>query len=91
LIGKCVKEEASIDHVPPTLQLRFALPQDPFLVIDAQACNRDPIFKVVNNRTNSIRYSDYHCHIEFIVPDNILMPEVRLLPINPLISLFNLY
>jgi hypothetical protein len=58
-------------------QVRIALPLDPNLVVEADACSRDPVYSIINNRSDTTRYSGYYCHIEIIVPDNILLPEVN--------------
>ena len=60
-------------------QVRISLPSDPLIIIDAQACSRDPVYTIVNNRSDSTRYSNYYCHVEVLVPDNVLMPEVKYL------------
>ena len=86
----------NIRYVPPTLfsspsdsqitamKLKFALLEDPSIVLDANTCEPGGgvTITVQNSRPLNIRYKNYYCNILLLIPDKFVIPSTYIRDMN---------
>ena len=58
------------------LKLRFAYYVNPSVLLTTDTCSAAATFEVINDLNPSMKYKDFYCNIEILVPDRYIMPTV---------------
>lgn len=60
------------------IQLRFAFLPDPQVDLVTDTCRPDALFYLNNTRDTALKYTNYYCTVQIIVPDSFVMPRIRI-------------
>jgi len=58
------------------IKLRFAFMDHPQVQLVSDTCRPDATFFVNNTRNPSLRYTNYYCTVQILVPDSFVMPRI---------------
>jgi len=58
------------------LKIRFAYYINPDILLNADTCSASATFEVLNDLNPSMKYKEFYCNIEVLVPDRYIMPTL---------------
>ena len=78
-----VIEQSSPDNKLLAVKVKMAIATDPLIVVETQTCNLKATIDISNNKPESVRYLNYWCNIQVLVPlDGFVMPEIKMVAIG---------
>jgi len=69
---------AAPDNSLTAIKMQIAHTEDPLIKVVADTCGANATLQVINTKPQDVRYNDYWCHVELLVPDKLVLPEVTI-------------
>ena len=66
------------DNALQTMKMQLALPVEPDIVLERDTCGVAATIAILNNRDDAIKYVNYHCNIQILVPDRYVVPKTTI-------------
>ena len=66
------------DNKLDSLKMRIASPSDPKIVVTRDTCTATATVKVENKRDDSVKFINYYCSVQILVPDRYVCPKITI-------------
>jgi len=78
-----VSEQGSPENTLLAVKMKMAVAKHPQIVVETSTCGLKATFAISNTKPESIRYLDYFCNIQILIPQNgFVVPALKLIAVG---------